>query len=157
MIIEYPIDKIEQLVIYIENFNNDINEMKEVYNKLSEWVNRGLDINLGIDSLNKQIENWEKTMEILIENFKQNILKLKDLDDRIETDENTQIVENKNMTYIDKWTHFYPIYKQIFSNLEKDMENLTNVNDIISNYENLGIKLGDAKNTISVKINIKIP
>lgn len=150
---KYPVEKIEQLIIHMNNFNTDITEMKQICDKITEWKSRGLNINSAIQPLNDQIDSWEETMETLIGNFKQNILKLKELDDRIDQDESTQITDQESLTYTEKWSYLYPIYQKIFSNLENDIEQLTKVEDIIANYESLGIKLGDAQITIQEQNN----
>ena len=63
---QYPSAKITELHAYMTNFNNDINEMKDILTKINDWSNRGIDINSAINPLNTQIQNWEKTMNELL-------------------------------------------------------------------------------------------
>lgn len=152
--LEYPNQKILELNAYINNFNNDINEMKEIFHKINQWVIRGIDINTATISLNSQIQTWEKTMNQLLDLFTQNIKTLKQLDDRINDTNNIDsldIVEN-NGTYIQRWEYLYSKYQSIFTNLQNDITILTNAKNSISNYQKLGIEINDAITKINNQV-----
>ena len=92
-------------------------------------------------------------MNELIQNFKDNILILKEMDDRIDSNNNIEFNE-LNGSYKEQWQYLYKIYYDIFHNLNSDINILNNVNDDISKYKELGIKLGNAKITINEQIKV---
>ena len=69
----YPNDKIEELNKYVENFENDINSMIDICEKINNWTERGIDLGSCNQPLNLQIESWKNTMNDIIETFSINI------------------------------------------------------------------------------------
>ena len=149
---QYPSTKITELHAYMTNFNSDINEMKDILTKINDWTNRGIDINLAITPLNTQIQNWENTMNELLGLFRQNVITLKQLDDRIQNTTNIDILDN-GTTYTEKWEYLYSKYQSIFTNLESDIVILGDAKNSISGYQTLGVELGDAITEIENQIN----
>ena len=150
---KYPTKKIDELNLYVLNFLNDIVYMEDVVNKLVNWNQRGIEVGESIEQLETQIIEWKNEMEKLITNFKDNILTLKKIDDRINSDDNVEFTE-LNGSYKEQWQYLYTIYYDIFHNLKSDINILNNVNDDIKKYKELGIKLGDAKTAINDQINV---
>ena len=147
----YPNDKIEELNKYVENFENDINSMKDICEKINDWTQRGIDLESCHQPLNLQIESWENTMNDIIEIFKNNIIELKQHDDRISNEENINL-EELSGNNIDKWNYLYSIYEKLYVNLNKDIDILNNVINDLSKYDNLGVKLGNVNETINQQI-----
>ena len=146
---KYPSDKINELNKYMNNFNNDIKAMKLILEKINEWNNRGFNLTSSVNPLKNQIDEWEKTMTLLLD-FNNNLINLKKLDDTIDTN-----IEIKNIkgSFIDKWNNFYNIYKNLFDNLNADITLLKKVKNDINKYQDLGVKLGDSINIINNQIN----
>ena len=86
-------------------------------------------------------------MNSLIEQFKNNILQLKSVDDRIVNDLVISF-DTLEGTNISKWGYLCNIYNTIYTNLKKDIQILENVANDISQYNNLGVQLGNAIETI---------
>ena len=143
----YPTEKIDELNSYMKNFLNDIVYMREVVEKMEEWNKRGVSIGNSIEKLDQQINEWEIKKDSLIDEFKNNILKLKEMDDRIDNDNNI-IFSEPNGSYEDKWEYLYTIYYDLFHNLYSDISILNNVSSDINKYEKLGVKLGNVNSTI---------
>mgnify|MGYP001266507977 CR=1 FL=1 len=143
----YPNEKIEELNSYMKNFLNDIVYMKDVIEKMKDWDKRGVFVGNSVETLEEQIEEWENKKDSLIEEFKNNILKLKEMDDRIDNDNNI-IFSEPNGSYEDKWEYLYTIYYDLFHNLYSDISILNNVSSDINKYEKLGVKLGNVNSTI---------
>lgn len=148
----YPNEKISELNIYIENFNNDINSMITISEKINDWTNRGVHLESCCEPLQNQIDSWKNTMNNIIVNFKNNILELKKHDDRI-SDNDTINIDELTGTYVEKWNYLYNIYQNIFTNLKKDIEILNNVTNDLNKYNDLGVKLGNATDIINEQIN----
>lgn len=148
----YPIEKANKLNIHIDDFINDIDYMTNVIDKLGEWESRGLSIGNSIESLNNQIEVWNLEMKELIQKFSDVIYSLKELDDRIDSKNSIEINLNDN-SYKQQWLYLLDIYNQLFINLKNDVNILNSVNTDINKYKELGIKLGDATETIENQIN----
>lgn len=147
---KYPSNKIKELNSYMKNFNKDIEVMKLILEKINEWNNRGLNLNLSIETLNSQIDKWEKTMDSLLLDFNNNLLQLKKLDDRIDSN---IIIQNIDGSYIEKWENFYEIYKNLFNNLNSDIDLLEKIKNNFNNYQDLGVKLVESINIIDNQIN----
>lgn len=147
----YPNNKIEELNKYVENFENDINSMKDICEKINNWTERGIDLVSCHEPLNLQIESWKNTMNDIIEIFSNNILELKQYDDRISNEENINL-EELSGSNIDKWSYLYNIYEKLYINLNKDIDILNNVINDLSKYNNLGVKLGNVNETINQQI-----
>ena len=81
---KYPNDKITESYNYIENFQNDIDCMIDILDKINVWNSRGINLESCNDPLNNQIELWKNTMDDIINEFKNNIIILKKYDDRIQ-------------------------------------------------------------------------
>ena len=62
---KYPHDKIFESYKYIENFQNDINCMVDILEKITIWNSRGINLESCNDPLNDQIESWKNTMNNL--------------------------------------------------------------------------------------------
>ena len=148
----YPTKKIDELNSYVLNFVNDLAYMEDIVNKLDDWNQRGIVVGNSIEQLGKQIEEWKNAMNGLIEQFKNNILTLKDMDDRIDTNNNIDFNESSG-SYEERWQYLYTIYCNIFHNLNSDIAILNNVNNDIGKYQELGVKLGSVKTTIDDQIN----
>ena len=56
--------KLEELNKYVENFENDINSMKDICEKINNWTERGIDLVSCHEPLNLQIESWKNTMNV---------------------------------------------------------------------------------------------
>ncbi len=82
--INFPNTNIKEFNAYVQNFNEDILNMIAIKNTIQSWIDRGLDLNLGTDQLQDQINRWIKKENELLEEFKNNINELKKVDDRIE-------------------------------------------------------------------------
>ena len=147
---KYPSNKIKELNSYMKNFNKDIEVMKLILEKINEWNKRGLNLNLSIETLNSQIDKWEKTMDSLLLDFNNNLLQLKKLDDRIDSN---IIIQNIDGSYIEKWENFYEIYKNLFNNLNSDIDLLEKIKNNFNNYQDLGVKLFESINIIDNQIN----
>jgi hypothetical protein len=147
---KYPSNKIKELNSYMKNFNKDIEVMKLILEKINEWNKRGLNLNLSIETLNSQIDKWEKTMDSLLLDFNNNLLQLKKLDDRIDSN---IIIQNIDGSYIEKWENFYEIYKNLFNNLNSDIDLLEKIKNNFNNYQDLGVKLVESINIIDNQIN----
>ena len=145
---EYPEDKILEFELYVRNMVEDINSMENILTQIAEWCERGLSIENACEPLNNQINEWRQVMDELIEIFKQNIITLKNVDDRIEKDSNTDVGELTG-TYSEKCNYLCSIYHNVFENLKSDVNILNNVKSDINNYESLGINLGDATNVLN--------
>jgi vacuolar-type H+-ATPase subunit I/STV1 len=149
---QYPTNKINELNAHMLNFNQDILDIKEISVKINNWVNRGIALDTAKEPLNAQITDWENIMEELLESFKQNLLKLKEVDDRIES-VNSFNIQDLGDTYTDKWSNLYSLYQNLFENLKNDTEILQNAKTDITKYNSLGIKLEDTLTTIDDYIN----
>ena len=66
-------------------------------------------------------------MNNLIEKFRNNIITLKELDDRINTENNINISEVEG-SYVERWEYLYTMYNNLFQNLKSDVDILNNVN-----------------------------
>ena len=148
----YPVEKITELNSYMVNFVHDIVTMEDTLEQLNKLSTRGIFVDTAIGPLTNQIREWKLEMDSLIEEFINNILNLKELDDRIETDTNTDIV-NLEGSYEIKWQYLYTIYNKLFDNLRSDIDILNNVNVDINKYEQLGVKLGESQNLINDQVN----
>ena len=145
--------KCTELLLAIQNFNNDINNMIKISEQISSWINNGINLTSCEEPLNTQIITAQNKMKSLFNEFKNNIIKLKLIDDRIEntnnlSDEISNITENN----LENWEKMINIYNNIFSTLEEDISILNEASNNIQKYESLGIKLGDAIITINEQI-----
>ena len=136
---------------YLKNFSEDIIAMENTSSKIEEWVKRGLRIEAAQEPLQTQIIEWKQIMEQLINDFKNTILKLKQLDDRINSDISVEI-EDIGGTYLERFSYLYDIYKNLFENLKSDTLILNNIQNEISNYQQLGVTLGNATESITQQI-----
>ena len=91
-------------------------------------------------------------MNELLELFRQNVIRLKQMDDRIQNTTNIDILDYGN-TYTEKWDYLYSKYQSIFTNLESDITILEDAKSSILGYQTLGVELGDAITEIESQIN----
>lgn len=139
----------DRLLKAVVDFNQDLDYMKNTLIKINNWTNNGLtSLDTCILPLTNQINEWEEKMDNALLLFKDNIIELKNIDDRINNTVSVDINDSPNDTYIEKWDHYYSIYKKMYDNLKDDINILNNVTNSISNYNNLGVELGDALNKI---------
>ena len=141
----YPENTIIELNKYVTNFDNDIKDIQIVEKKINKWINRGIDMVTALTPLNLQIEKWNNKMDTLLNNFKNNILLLKAVDDRIK---NEQILKIEDLDIfsdnLEKWNHLFDVYKSVLENLKQDTIILYDIEEHIKKYNNLGVELGDA-------------
>lgn len=141
----YPENTIIELNKHVINFDNDIKDIQAVEKKINKWINRGIDIGTALTPLNLQIEKWNNKMDTLLSNFKNNILLLKDIDDRIK---NEQISKIEDLDIfpdnLEKWNHLFDVYKSVLENLKQDTIILYDIEEHIKKYNKLGVELGDA-------------
>ncbi len=139
-------NKSTDLLNHVINFEKDIDSMKMVSDKIISWIDNGVDVGSCIDPLQRQIQSWEDKMNSLFNEFKNNIIGLKKVDDRIVNldseviDDLENIVENKS----DNWVRLIEIYNSLFNSLEEDILVLHQASSDLSKYQSLGVKLGDA-------------
>jgi len=140
----------------INNFNDDVAQMKDINNKLNNWIDNGIiSLEASIIPLHDQIQLWCDIMDNILLLFKENLIELKKVDDRITNTENI-IINDENYTNDQKWNYYFSIYRNLFLNLKKDINILDNVINDINKYNNLGVNLGDALDTINnQKLNIQ--
>lgn len=148
----FPNYNLKEFNAYVQNFNQDISDMISIKNTIQSWIKRGIDLNLGTDQLQNQINKWIKKENELIEEFKNNINELKKVDDRIE--KNDIIIYNDNLdSFSEKWNELFTIYEKIYCNLEEDVKILNNAKNDISAYEKLGVQMGNAMQLLDSQIN----
>jgi len=148
----YPKDKIVESYKYIENFQIDIDCMIDILGKITTWNSRGINLESCNDPLNNQIESWKNTMNNLIKEFENNIIKLKEYDDRIQN-ENIINIEIPDESIMNKWIYLYDIYENIYINLNKDIDILNNALSDLNNYNKIGVELGNVNEVINTQIN----
>ena len=151
---DYPEETVLILKKYIENFDNDIIELKKLEKNIKIWCKRGININNSIEPLQEQINIWETKMIELLNNLKDNIINLKLVDDRI--DSNNKLTIKKLEEFSEnsqKWEYLFDIYKTILENLKKDTIILYDIENKIKNYKKLGVELGDAIDKIQYQNN----
>jgi len=142
------------LLNYVTNFEKDIDSMKMVSYKIVSWVDNGVNIGSCIDPLDSQIQSWADKMNSLFNEFKNNIIELKKVDDRIVNldsgviDDLENIVENK----LADWVRLTEIYNSLFNSLDEDIVVLYQAISDLSKYQSLGVKLGDAIENINGQI-----
>ena len=141
-------NKTQELFSYVNNFDNDINEMIKISDQIKEWSNRGIRVDQCIEPLNNQIEEWKNKMKSLILELKNNIEELKNVDDRIKDNSsniNISLSENNTNEYIkEDWNVLLLAYDNLYNNLVNDVNILNNVKADIQKYEKLGVELGNA-------------
>tara|TARA_B100000902_G_C27321435_1_gene924872 strand:- start:3212 stop:4327 length:1116 start_codon:yes stop_codon:yes gene_type:complete len=155
---KYPNDKITESYNYIENFQNDIDSMIDILDKINIWNSRGINLESCNDPLNNQIELWKNTMDDIINEFKNNIIILKKHDDRIQNASDlsdTNLLTNIDIpegTIMEQWKHLYDIYEKIYINLNEDINILNNALTDLNNYNKIGVELGDVNEVINTQI-----
>lgn len=69
---------INELNSNINDFGNDLSQMKDILDKLNHWIDNGISsLSSAIDPLTNQIQYWEQLMENLLSDFKNNLIELK--------------------------------------------------------------------------------
>lgn len=145
----YPQQAIDDLTTYISNFDNDIQEIKSIEQKINKWVQRGVEIETALTPINLQIENWENKMKDLSHQLRINIETLKMVDDRIDSNNSLDLNQVDNYeNNLEKWNYLFKIYKIVLQNLETDTKILYDIEEQIKKYNKLGVELGDAVNKI---------
>ncbi len=141
----YPEQTIEQFRHYIVDFDNDIEEIKDIEFKINKWVNRGVDINSAINPLQAQIATWENKMRTLQNQLESNIKNLKSVDDRITSNSSFTMDSLDNFSgNLEKWDYLFSQYKLVLQNLKEDTRTLYEIDSQIKRFHNLGVELGDA-------------
>ena len=121
----YPEQTIEQFRHYIVDFDNDIEEIKDIEFKINKWVNRGVDINSAINPLQAQIATWENKMRTLQNQLESNIKNLKSVDDRITSNSSFTMDSLDNFSgNLEKWDYLFSQYKLVLQNLKEDTRSL---------------------------------
>lgn len=135
----------------IEDLLNDVLKLENVYNQMNEWGNNGIQVNLSIEPVLKQKENLIIKIEEYINQFKDIFFKLKEHDDRIVNQDDLTFDESEYVDFEieDKVNYLCQLYKKLHTNIKEDIDKLDSINDEISIYNNLGIKLGNATEIIS--------
>jgi hypothetical protein len=138
---------------YVNNFERDIHNMIIISKQISTWIDNGIDISTCIDPLNIQIELWKTKMNLLFNEFKNNIIELKNVDDRIININNIahdldNITENK----LEDWRKIIDIYNNLFNTLEEDVSMLYDISNNLNQYSALGVKLGGAIDSINEQV-----
>ena len=152
-------NNIEELCLYVKNFDNDICEMIKIREQIKTWCENGIKLDDSISPLTNQIELWKSKMKSLIKELKMNIEELKKVDDRIKDDTtNTvdlslvELNEDQNEYNIDNWIKLLDLYDKLYINLVNDVNILENVKTNISGYEKLGVQLGNSIDMIKSQI-----
>lgn len=148
-------NKSVELISYIDNFNNDINQMLKIRTQMKKWTHNGIDLSNCIISIDKQIDRLNKKMFSLLENIKNNILELKKVDDRVK-DSSSNITINdisfNGDNLIEHWKKVFTIYNNLYTNLSDDVKILNNVIIDVSNYKSLGVDMGNTLDIIKKQI-----
>ena len=145
-----------ELISYIVNLNKDVLNMKNVCKQLEIWKNNGIELSVGIKSINEQINKITNKMKTLLEQMKNNIIELKKVDDKINNPNKIDIqIENFTLTddFLSDWEKIFDIYHNLYNNLSDDVSILNNAIKDIQQYNQLGIKLGSAISTIQEQVN----
>ena len=148
----YPKSKITECYKYIEDFEKDLKCMIDISNKIELWNKRGINLNDCTLPLNNQIELWNKTMNILINDFKNNIETIKKFDERIENGNNIDNIVIPDKPIIEKWSYLFNIYEKLFTNLNEDINILKNALNDLNNYSKIGVNLGDVNTLVNNQI-----
>ena len=117
------------------NINKDINSLKDIKNNITSWKYRGLQIDTSM--LDDQINNFSNKISDFENETKLKSELLFNLDHKIDPDDNT----------LDK-NNYLNFYSLCLHNLKNDVELLNDAVENLSKFRNLGIKLGDAFETI---------
>jgi len=135
----------------IDNLLKDIEDIEFVQNKVSNWIEKGINLDNSTESLEKQRKTWIYKVEQNINFLKNLYLELKTSDDRINSSEKLFLDEEEfyKLTYKKQAEHICLLFKKLFNNLKEDIDNLNNVTQIVGTYNNLGIELGNAVETIN--------
>jgi hypothetical protein len=135
----YMVDNIENNV---NNLDNDIESLNDIRNKIESWKFRGLSIDTQL--LDNQIDSFTSKKTDLMITINESVEILKILDDQIkphnEPDNNDSNIFGK--------------YRYYINNLNDDVKILDNVIANLSEFTDLGIKLGSAITTIDEQKNI---
>ena len=121
----------------LTNIENDIKSLDDILAQIESWKLRGLEIDTQL--LEKQIETMQKKLSDFNNEFKKEYLSLKDFDNNIKPNNNNN---NKDL---------FENYKLVLQNLIKDMEVLDNAIDELSEFKELGVKLGTAFESITAQ------
>ena len=121
----------------LANIENDIKSLDDILAQIESWKLRGLEIDTQL--LEKQIETMQKKLGDFNNEFKKEYLNLKDFDNKIKPNNNNN---NKDI---------FENYKLVLQNLIKDMDVLDNAIDELSEFKELGVKLGTAFESITTQ------
>jgi hypothetical protein len=117
------------------NINNDINSLKDIKSKITSWKYRGLQIDTSM--LDDQINNFSNKISDFEDDTKLKSELLFNLDHKINPED--ELIDKNN---------YLEFYSLCLHNLKNDVELLNNAVENLSKFRNLGIKLGDAFETI---------
>jgi len=130
------LEYLETIKSNLNNLNNDIESLQGVLDQINSWKIRGLSIDVSL--LNNQIEQFTNKRNKFIENFILECNKLKDIDQKIRKTENI-LIDNNDI---------FGSYQNILENLLDDINILDSAVDNLSEFESLGVELGNAFDTI---------
>jgi len=117
------------------NINKDIDSLKEIKSDITSWKYRGLQIDTTM--LDNQISDFSNKINDFENETKLKSELLFNLDHKINPDDNSKDISN----YLD-------FYSLCLHNLKNDINLLNDAVENLSKFRNIGIKLGDAFETI---------
>ena len=132
---------LNEMKINLKNIDGDISSLKEILNQINNWKIRGL--NMDTNLLEKQIEDFENKKSNFINQFTSEYNKLKELDQQIRKSDDI-FKESDNV---------FDSYQLILNNLLEDIEILDKAVENLSEFEELGVKLGSAFESIDQQKN----
>ena len=134
---------------------NDIEQLNVIHVQLNDWLSRGINLENGVSEIKKQYTDWNKILEEFILSF---IIILKELittDDNIKSDYtklNEDLYKIQEKDYRKQVDILCESHKIVITNLNNDINLLSEAYDTLGQYAEIGLKLGDGLETIREQI-----
>lgn len=129
-------DHLQEIRINLKNIDDDIESLKNTLDQINSWKIRGLNIDTTL--LEKQIQDFENKKSNFTNNFTLEYNKLKEIDQQI----------RKSDDIFKESDNIFDSYQLILNNLLEDIEILDKAVENLSEFEELGVKLGSAFESI---------
>ena len=131
------VEQLKTLGSNVANIKNDIASLESVMNQIESWKLRGIQIDTQL--LENQIAYLTGELAAFNSDFTNDYNKLKALDDQIRVEPKSG--ESNQDSVLDKYEH-------VLQNLLGDVKILNNAVKDLSQYKEIGVKLGDAFSSI---------
>ena len=134
---------------------NDIEQLNAIHGQLNNWLSRGINLEKGVDEINKQYIDWNKILDEFILSF---IIILKELivtDDNIKSDYtqlNEDIYNIHEQNYRRQVDILCETHQIVITNLNNDIKLLNEAYNTLGQYAEIGLKLGNGLETIRDQI-----